>query len=116
ILSDSEYRELLNTWRINSEHLVYGDLYRYKGNKAMHCLEYNLPSNLYIFNFPGYNGLPASISAGEKPYGYSVKNLSVVDRLLLNSCDSIVCDEYFEYTCIYTHEWQSLALPKYYGQ
>ncbi len=80
----------------------------------MLAVEELLPAEVFIFNFPGYQKLPASTNSRDKAYAYHVESLLKVDRELFNVSDSIVCDVNFEYTCIYTHEWQCMALPKYY--
>ena len=113
ILKDSEYVVLLKDWRSIFDNPLEKEEYVFKGDKAMHAMEYQLPNDVYIFNFPGYKFLPASTNIGDKVYAYMVKGLGGIDRELFNNSDSIICDLNFQRTCIYTHEWQSLATPKY---
>lgn len=114
-LTDLDYRKLLVNWRASFEEKIVEKNHVFQGEKAMYAVESELPCNAYIFNFPGSKLLPASINAKRKVYGFKVKHLNKIDRNLFNTCDVIICDEEYKFTCLYTHEWTSLALPKYYG-
>ena len=113
-LNDIEYRQILNTWRYNFEEVITGNNPKFQGEKAMSAIEKKLPCNVFIFNFTGSKLLPAATNTKDKTFGYRIRDITNLDRELLNFCDAIICSEFYDYTCIYTHEWQSLALPKYY--
>jgi hypothetical protein len=113
-IKDSEYRQLLKNWRHHFESAIKSNYYVVQGDKAMLAIEDQLPCNIFIFNLPGSKLLPASTSLNSPTYGYFVDELGSIDRELLNYSDAILCDNNFKFTCVYTHEWQTLALPKYY--
>lgn len=114
LLGNSKYVALLNNWRAEFSAYLEGRKFVYQGDKAMNAMEDLLPRDVFIFNFPGYRFLPASTNVGDAAYAYSVKNLGNIAVELMNESDSIICDLGFRCTCIYTHEWQCLATPKYY--
>lgn len=113
-LSDSEYKKVLSVWRSSFETIIEDSNHMYKGERAMYAVEESLPFNGFIFSYTGSKLLPASVSTKNKVYGYRVKRITNLNRQILNLNDAIVCHENFEFSCIYTHEWLSFALPKYY--
>ena len=114
LLDDAEYKKVLNNWKNKFDWNLEHNKYTSKGENAMIAMESLLPFGAFIFNFPGYGKLPAPANRKEKAYGYHVKSLQIIDRMLFNQSDSIVCDSDFHCTCIYTHEWQGMAAPQYY--
>ena len=114
LLDDCEYKKVLKKWRNEFEFILEKKEYVCKGEKAMLTIEDSLPIEAFIFNFPGYKNLPASTNSRDRAYAYHVESLLKVDRELFNESDCIVCDVNFQYTCIYTHEWQAMALPVFY--
>ena len=114
LLCDAEYQNVLNKWRNAFDIYLEKNQYVYRGEKAMLAMEGVLPIEAFIFNFPGYRKLSAPAHRSERAYAYQVQSLFKVDRVVFNESDSIVCDLNFQYTCIYTHEWQGMAAPEYY--
>jgi len=112
-LNNSEYIALLKKWRFEFEGYLDTREFVSKGSKAMEAIESFLPSDMLIFNFPGYKFLPSSTNARDKVYAYRVKYVIGIDREVANENDCIVCDLDFNATCLYTHEWQGFGSPIY---
>lgn len=114
VLTDSEYRKASKGWQTRFAGQISENGYSAQGENAMLLLENMLPCGVYVFNLPGSKLLQASTSHHEPTFGYSVSNLHLVERELFNRFDAIVTDHDFDFTCLYTHEWQSMALPVFY--
>ena len=113
-LTDREYAAISKKWKSRFECLINERNPTKSGDKAMTSLEARLPSNLYVFNLPGNELLPAATDTNDPAFGYFIKKVEFVERVLLNRIDAIVCDEAYDFTCLYTHEYQTLAHPEYY--
>jgi hypothetical protein len=105
-LSDQEYRTVLST--LNE--FIDAENYRsFHGDEAFKELEGKLPLEGYIFSAPKHKLFSVYESGGEnKTIGYSVLNLTKLNRIILNRVECVVANKQLTFACVLNHEWQAM--------
>lgn len=110
-MTDAEYRSCVTKWRVTFEPLFADPVASKRGRRAMDAMDAWLPCDLLLISLPGYRGIPGHEAS--HAYGYETRQLRIIDRNVANTCNLILCDRAWSFTCMYTHEWQVLAEPMY---
>lgn len=103
LLSDQEYKSLLNGWRASFETSIF-EKNVIKGDLAVECLKQRLPLDAYIFNMPNNKYFGIQSSEPKNTFAYKIFNLNIIDRELFNREEVIVCDTDILITSIFNHE------------
>lgn len=110
-LSDQEYRKVLSGLNEFVDNDNYWSLH---GDKAFKELEKKLPLEGYIFSAPKHKLFSVYKSGGEnKTIGYSVRNLTKLNRETLNRIECIVTNKQLTFACVLNHEWQAMCPELY---
>jgi hypothetical protein len=110
-LSDQEYREVLSAL---NEFIDDGNYWSLHGDEAFKELENKLPLEGYIFSAPQHKLFSVYKSGGEnKTIGYSVSNLTKINRKALNHIECVVTNKLLTFTCVFNHEWQAMCPELY---
>jgi len=111
-MTDAEYRLVFTAFRT----LVENDNAPLSGDKAYELLASRAAHAVWLFNTPGYKGVPVAPNAHEGTYGYCVAGLSRLDREEMNRLEMVVTDADVKYACVFNHEWQAVAPELWYGE
>ena len=111
-LKDAEYRGVMKKWKLSFE-LLLDESIETKGDEGVNRLVNKLPFNAFIFNVPSYSYLPLTPPRNTPTYGIYVENFDEIDRMMLNSCEAVVCDDRFTFMCAFNHEAQDLVPEVY---
>ncbi len=112
-LDERKYRMTVRTWQSIFAPSLLVDRGVLHGTAAMDAADRQLPCDVTIFSLPYYRGIPG-FEGGPLAYAYFAQSLRYIDRETANQCDAIVIGEApNRFCCMYTHEWNALALPRF---
>ncbi|MEW8336457.1 MAG: hypothetical protein AB2602_19205 [Candidatus Thiodiazotropha sp.] len=110
-LSDREYVKVLSTLNEFIDNENYRSLH---GDEAFKEIENKLPLEGYIFTAPKHRLFSVYESGGEnKIIGYSVSNLTKLNRETLNHIECVVTNKQLTFACVLNHEWQAMCPELY---
>ncbi|WP_316368949.1 hypothetical protein [Candidatus Thiodiazotropha sp. CDECU1] len=110
-LSDQEYRKVLSTLDEFIDNENYWSLH---GDEAFKEIETKIPLEGYIFTAPKHKLFSVYESGGEnKTIGYSVSNLTRLNREILNQLECVVTNKQLTFACVLNHEWQAMCPELY---
>ena len=110
-LSDREYVKVLSTINKFIDNENYRSL---RGDEAFKEIENKLPLEGYIFSAPKHRLFSVYERSGEnKAIGYSVSNLTTLNREILNRIECVVTNKQLTFVCVLNHEWQAMCPELY---
>jgi hypothetical protein len=103
-LSQAEYQQLIATWKERFEGLLIEGRCL-AGARAQRAAARTMPTDVFVFNVPGYRWLPAATDPRfDMAYGYAAVQLRNIQFEVANDFDAIICDRDFTVCCLCTHE------------
>lgn len=78
-----------------------------KGVNALSELDRRRSEVAWLYNAPGFSGIPVAPRISEPAICYCVEGLSVVDRFIFNHEQLIISDAEITFACVFNHEWEN---------
>ena len=102
ILSDTEYKLLVNAWASAFRPVVQSGGRYLSGNRAIRALQSRLPCSVAIFS--GLKIAAAANMGGRGPSGYNVQGLSAIDAMMARELELVVVSDSLVWSYSFSHE------------